>query len=182
MKPTAGLRSDPALSPSTDGGWRSRTFRAHETARAEELDGVRLATFRQRLLGFAIDFAIVSSIRMAASVAWDAVPHGWDQHTRIDLTHVLSAVVFFAYFTVAVFVGNGRTPGKRVARTTVVSLRASRLTLWQSFERAIGYGASALEAGLGYLQFFRNRNRQCAHDRLAETIVIDRRNDALSPG
>lgn len=30
-----------------------------------------------------------------------------------------------------------------------------------------------LELGLGFLQFFWDRNRMCAQDRLAETIVID---------
>jgi uncharacterized RDD family membrane protein YckC len=176
MEPITGGLSDLSRHPSSaDSGWASRTFHAHETARADELDGVRLATFRQRAIGFGVDFLIVSVIRKVVSVAWDALPHGWDQHTRIDLTHVFSAAVFFAYFTIAVYVGRGRTPGKRVARTSVVSLRAARLTRWQSFERALGYGASAVEAGLGYLQFFRNRNRQCAHDRLAETIVVDLR-------
>jgi hypothetical protein len=43
------------------------------------------------------------------------------------------------------------------------------------FERALGYGAGVLEGGLGFLQFFWDRNRMCAQDRLAETIVIDTR-------
>jgi hypothetical protein len=45
--------------------------------------------------------------------------------------------------------------------------------LWQSIERGLGYGAAVLELGLGFLQFFWDRNRMCAQDRLAETIVID---------
>ena len=45
--------------------------------------------------------------------------------------------------------------------------------LWQSVERGLGYGAAVLELGLGFLQFFWDRNRMCAQDRLAETIVID---------
>jgi uncharacterized RDD family membrane protein YckC len=164
------------MPPAGGDGLGTRTFHAHETPRADELDGTRLATFGQRALGFAIDFLIVSLIRGVVSVVWqDAVPHDWERHTLINFGHVLSALVFFAYFTFAVFMGNGRTPGKRLARTSVISLTTSRLTLWQSFERALGYGASVVEAGLGFLQFFRNRNRQCAHDRLAETIVADLR-------
>jgi uncharacterized RDD family membrane protein YckC len=154
---------------------RVKTFHAHETSRAEALEGTPLATFRQRTVGFAIDFAIVSLIRKIVGDVWDAVPHVWERHTLIDITHVLSAAVFFVYFTLALYIGNGRTPGKWIARTSVVSLKAPRLTLWQSFERALGYGASVVEAGLGFLQFFRNRNSQCAHDRLAETIVVDLR-------
>ncbi len=55
--------------------------------------------------------------------------------------------------------------------------------LWQSIERGLGYGAAVLELGLGFLQFFWDRNRMCAQDRLAETIVIDvRRPKANAPG
>jgi len=39
-------------------------------------------------------------------------------------------------------------------------------------ERALGYSASTLEAGFGFFQFFTARNRQCVHDRIAETIVV----------
>lgn len=30
-----------------------------------------------------------------------------------------------------------------------------------------------LEGGFGFFQFFINRNHQCVHDRIAETIVVD---------
>ena len=36
-----------------------------------------------------------------------------------------------------------------------------------------------LEGGLGFLQYFWDRNRQCAQDRLAETIVVDVRKRAV---
>lgn len=49
---------------------------------------------------------------------------------------------------------------------------------WQSAERALGYGAAILEAGLGFFQFFWDRNRMCAQDRLTETIVVDVRKQA----
>jgi hypothetical protein len=54
-----------------------------------------------------------------------------------------------------------------------MSLTGERMGLWQSIERGLGYGAAVLEFGLGFLQFFWDRNRMCAQDRLAETIVID---------
>jgi hypothetical protein len=52
-------------------------------------------------------------------------------------------------------------------------LTSDRLGIWQSVERALGYGAAVLEGGLGFVQFFWDRNRMCAQDRLAETIVVD---------
>jgi len=60
-----------------------------------------------------------------------------------------------------------------IARTRAVSLTHSRMGLWQSFERALAYGASFLELGFGFVQFFMHRNRQTVHDRIAETIVVD---------
>jgi hypothetical protein len=54
-----------------------------------------------------------------------------------------------------------------------MSLTSDRLGIWQSVERALGYGAAVLEGGLGFVQFFWDRNRMCAQDRLAETIVVD---------
>jgi uncharacterized RDD family membrane protein YckC len=57
-------------------------------------------------------------------------------------------------------------------RIRVVSLTHPRLTLWQSIERALGYGASFLEGGFGFLQYFLEPNRQTVHDRIAHTIVV----------
>jgi hypothetical protein len=49
-------------------------------------------------------------------------------------------------------------------------------------ERGLGYGASALEGGFGFFQYFLNPNHQCAHDRLAETIVVrELRQPAVAP-
>jgi hypothetical protein len=46
------------------------------------------------------------------------------------------------------------------------------MTLWNSLERSLGYGASFLEFGFGFLQYFIHPNRCTVHDRIAETIVI----------
>jgi len=54
----------------------------------------------------------------------------------------------------------------------VVSLVHERLGFWQALERALGYGASALEFGFGFVQYFIHPNRRTLHDRIAETIVV----------
>jgi uncharacterized RDD family membrane protein YckC len=149
-------------------------YRARETAREEAIDGMPLATFSRRAAGFAIDFLLVSMLRKPIEFLWENhVPHDWERHTLINPVHVLDLMVLVLYFCVALYIGNGQTIGKRLLRIQVVSLTHERITLWQSLERALGYGASFLEAGFGFAQFFIQRNRQCAHDRLAETIVID---------
>jgi uncharacterized RDD family membrane protein YckC len=156
-------------------------YHAHETARQDALNGIRLAGFTRRAVGFGIDFVLVSALRKPALYLWqNYVPHDWERHTLLDLFHVVSAIVLVIYFSVALYIGNGQTIGKRIMGTRVISLTHSRMTLWQATERALGYGASFLEAGFGFLQYFINRNRQCVHDRIAETIVADVRASAGS--
>jgi uncharacterized RDD family membrane protein YckC len=84
-------------------------------------------------------------------------------------------IAMLFYWGLGNYLGNGQTPGKWIARTRILSLTSERMGLWQSFERALGYGAAILEGGLGFVQFFWDRNRMCAQDRLAETIVVDSR-------
>ena len=54
----------------------------------------------------------------------------------------------------------------------VVSLVHPHMTFWHSVERALGYGAAALEGGFGFIQYFLHPYHRCAQDRLAETIVV----------
>jgi len=156
---------------------KQRCFHAHETARIDQLNGVPLATFWQRLLGNVVDLIIAVLLWAPVEFAWrHYVLHEqghldmkWDFHEKSNI------VVMVLYWGLANFLGNGRTLGKWISRTQVVSLTSERMGLWQSIERALGYGAAILEGGLGFMQFFWDRNRQCAQDRLAETIVVDTR-------
>jgi uncharacterized RDD family membrane protein YckC len=153
-----------------------RTFSAQESARLNALNGLPLARWWQRLLGYTIDLFIAIVIWFPIEVLWRLfvlhehnVDLKWDFHEKGNL------VVMLFYWATANYLGNGRTPGKWVARTRAVSLTSERLGVWQSIERVLGYGAAILEGGLGFAQFFWDKNRMCAQDRLAETIVIDTR-------
>jgi uncharacterized RDD family membrane protein YckC len=77
------------------------------------------------------------------------------------------------YFAVALKLGRGQTPGKKLLKIRVVSLTHPQIGWWQSIERGLGYGASLLEGGFGFAQYWIHRNRMCVHDRIAETIVVD---------
>jgi len=84
-------------------------------------------------------------------------------------------VVPILYFGIFLWKGNGRTPGKRLMKIRVVSLVHTHISFWHAVERALGYGAAALEGGFGFIQFFIHPYRRCAQDRLAETIVVTER-------
>jgi uncharacterized RDD family membrane protein YckC len=156
---------------------KRRHFHAHETMRQQALEGVLLASFWQRALGYLIDLVVAVVLWFPLEVAWRRyVLHEQDIKIAWDFHEVGNLVVMLLYFGLANYFGNGRTLGKWVARTRAVSLTHERLTLWQSIERGLGYGAAVLEGGVGFAQFFWDKNRQCAQDRLAETIVVDVRN------
>jgi len=100
------------------------------------------------------------------------LPQDTHIHLEFDYHHWYSLLALVLYFGLGTYFGNGQTPGKRLARIRVVSTLHPQLSLWHALERALGYGASALELGFGFLQYFIADNRQTVHDRIAGTIVV----------
>lgn len=160
-----------------------RRFEAHESARSHALDGLPLATFWQRVAGYLIDILLAVLVWFPAEFSWRRYFfHQTDIHIVWDFHEKGNIIVMLLYWGLFNYFGDGLTPGKWVSRTRAVSLTSERMGAWQSVERALGYGAAVLEGGLGFLQFFWDRNRMCAQDRLAETIVVDlRRKSQASP-
>jgi len=161
-------------------------FNPHETARAESLAGVPLAPFGRRLAALLIDMVLVFGTYKPAMAGLhfllfdvmgmhEDLYHSAHVHAefRFDMMEELAwALWLVLYFGLWVWQTNGKTLGKWLLRIRIVSLTHERIALWQSVERALGYGASALEAGFGFLQYFLYPNHRCVHDRIAETIVI----------
>ncbi|HEX8632936.1 MAG TPA: RDD family protein [Pyrinomonadaceae bacterium] len=156
-----------------------RTYNAHETERMHQVHGARLASFKARAIAFVFDFfvafllfavALVLGLRLVSSLGWFKLKT--NVNLEFDLHHWYSIVFVVLYFGFSTYLGNGQTLGKRLVGIRVVSLAHERMSLWQSFERALGYGASALEFGFGFIQYFIHPNRRTVHDRIAETIVV----------
>ena len=165
-------------------------YKGHESARMLELEGVPLASFQRRAFAFFIDMAIAAVVYLACAlpVVVVAIKKGW-LHDNFRITfdpfhhEEWPSVLWFVVFIGASnYIGNGATIGKKALRIRAVSLVHHRLLLWHSVERALGYGASALEAFFGFFQFFIDPNRQTVHDRIAKTIVVsERRHPATAP-
>jgi uncharacterized RDD family membrane protein YckC len=165
-------------------------FNPHETHRAHSLTGAALAPFGRRLGAVVIDFFVLALTNAPVKFALqyfiqqklhigEDLYHSAAGHTQVQVKfsmemtlELLWTVWMVLYFGLLFRFTNGQTIGKRIFRIRVVSLTHERMSFWQSVERALGYGASALEGGFGFFQYFLNRNHQCAHDRLAETIVV----------
>ncbi len=149
---------------------KERHYCHHNKERSESLVGKPLATFTQRLLAFCIDLLIVE---VATANATEHIHNITADHLNINVFHdFVRGFWLLAYFGLAVWMSNGLTIGKRLMQIRILSLRDENITLWQAIERALGYGASAIEAGFGFFQYFLHPNRACVHDRIAETIVV----------
>ena len=156
-----------------------QTYNAHETERMHQLHGARLASFKARAIAFVIDFfaafvlfaaIFILGARLLSSLGLLKVET--NLNLEFDLHHWYSLVFVVLYFGLSTYFGNGKTFGKWLVGIRVVSLAHERMSLWHSFERALGYGASALEFGFGFIQYFIHPNRRTVHDRIAETIVV----------
>jgi uncharacterized RDD family membrane protein YckC len=182
-----------------------KIFSARETELLRELDGLELAGFWQRAVAFLIDcflMAVLLSVLMTLGLnGWQHLRQmrgnsgQAEYHLPVvkelpvrgmkvqliniegnEFIHVAATVVVpVLYCGVLLWAGKGRTPGKRLLKIRVVSLAHRHITFWHAIERALGYGAAALELGFGFVQFFIHPYRRCAQDRLAETIVVTER-------
>lgn len=155
----------------------SAIYRALAAPRAAALEGTLLASFRARAAAFVIDFGIVLAIVVGIGLPSALAERNLDPSGRLvirfepfDSLWGLLALVL--YFGISTYYGRGQTLGKRLLRIRVVSLVHERISAWHCFERALGYAASALEGGFGFVQYFIHPNRQTVHDRIAETIVV----------
>jgi len=167
--------------------------------RRKRLEGAPLASFRRRAAAFGLDFLIAGALFLALTVTllnllqkvsdpegggavWKVLEHVSevtvkDGERNINLrlgffSNAVSVVWWVLYFGLSHYWGQGRTLGKRLAGIRVLSLDHERISFWHAIERALAYGASALEAGFGFFQYFLDKNRRTVHDRIAETIVV----------
>lgn len=146
----------------------------------QAVHGLPLATFPRRFAALAVDFLIAGLLFMVIVYPAALILHRLNVIQpegnvimRMNFYQNWYSVLWLVlYFGLATYLGNGKTPGKWLTKIRVVSLVHERIGLWHSLERALGYGASALEFGFGFIQYFIHPNRRTVHDRIAETIVV----------
>lgn len=159
---------------------KNNTYNGTESHRMQELHGLPLASFKSRAGAFIVDFLITAVVSVpilmfGARLLQDFGLVKEDLHLEFDYEHWYSIIPLVAYFSLSIYFGNGKTLGKRLMGIRVVSVVHEKISFWHAVERALGYGASFLELGFGFLQYFIDSNRRTVHDRIAETIVIQDR-------
>lgn len=161
-------------------------FDPHETHRLKELEGVKLASFRKRTIAMAIDLSFIVAVVLLLLLSGAILIHlsdflrSGDTETYINLSDyvknpLVQLSIVLGYFGLATYFTNGKTLGKWVMNIRVISTVHEKMNLWHSLERGLGYLASSLEFGFGFMQYFFNPNHRCVHDRIAETIVVEER-------
>ena len=155
-------------------------YNGTESHRMQELHGLPLASFKSRAVAFIMDFLIAAIVCVPILMFGAKLLQNYgfvkeDLHLEFDYEHWYSIIPLVAYFSLSIYFGNGKTLGKRLMGIRVVSVAHEKISFWHAVERALGYGASFLELGFGFLQYFIDSNRRTVHDRIAETIVIQDR-------
>jgi uncharacterized RDD family membrane protein YckC len=143
-----------------------------------------LATIRRRSFAYLIDVTILS-ILIGNICIWfgiSGLKTSGHFEVEFEMHNAQPIVILFfkillgltpaIYYTLSFYFWKGQTIGKRILRLRVVSLYHEHLGFWHCIERSLGYYASTLEGGFGFIQAFWNPNRMALHDKIGETIVI----------
>jgi len=148
------------------------------------LQGVELASFLLRACALGIDFllAVIVLVVLVVTIGIPVSRRLGVKNLNLQFgPETWYAIVYLAvFFGLMLYFGKGRTAGKRLMGLRVVSLVHNQISFFHSVERALGYVVSTGEFFFGFLQFFIHPNRRTAHDRLAETIVIQEKRDKVA--
>lgn len=154
----------------------------------EDLE-ITIASYLSRILSFLLDVIIISLIYILILLLFrllgfqvNSIDVKSFTHVEFESENLSNTANFFIkcvfvsiptlYFTLTTFFLNGQTFGKKIFKIRVVSLYHNRIGFWHCLERSLGYVASTLEFGLGFIQAIWNYNRMTLHDKIAETTVI----------
>lgn len=153
---------------------RKTSFQPLAVERINSMKDMPLASFWRRFIAFYIDIFFVIIIIALAELPFALEEGKRGQHVNVQINpfHGWDILALVLYFGIGTYIGHGQTLGKHLLKIRVVSLVHDRLSFWHSVERSLGYGASILEGGFGFIQYFIHPNRQTVHDRIAETIVV----------
>jgi uncharacterized RDD family membrane protein YckC len=152
-------------------------------------ESLTLASFGKRTLAIIIDFIILIIIFVLLQIiiqllGFDLKNINVEGFTHINIESenigntgksIIRAIYICIptiYFTLTTYHLKGQTIGKKILKIKVVSLYHNKIGFWHCLERSLGYAASSLELGLGFIQAFWNVNRMTLHDKIGETIVV----------
>ncbi|MFZ4712404.1 MAG: RDD family protein [Bacteriovoracaceae bacterium] len=141
---------------------------------------------RRRVLAFCVDLYAILVVKIMMTLAYTSffksfffqLPQ-YKQKQMLEGIQVLdlgtTPVIFFTYFVVSYFSGEGKTLGKLMFKLTVVNPALKNdyfPNLKQSFMRAIGYCACYLSLGTLFFLPFIRKDRKSLSDLFSNTSVL----------
>ena len=133
-----------------------------------ERRGVELAGFWPRLAAQLLDIAWMLPLGLVLVTLGQAARGGELSPGSDLLLQLISALITLLFWTT-----RQATPGKMLLRLRVVDAETGLTPPWTRLVvRYLGYILSSLPLGLGYLWMIWDPRRQCWHDRLARTLVV----------
>jgi uncharacterized RDD family membrane protein YckC len=170
--------SEPRLALDTDTGEMPAAVSVGAPMIASET-GVAMAPIAARLVGGAIDLAIMSGIDIVVLYFTLKICElGFGEWSRLPLAPLVAFLLLLNGGYLATFVAaGGQTIGKMTTGIRVIpgdpdAGPSGRVPLGQAIVRAACYGISVLLAGLGFLPGLIGPEYRALHDRLADTRVV----------
>jgi uncharacterized RDD family membrane protein YckC len=144
------------------------------------------AGFISRAIAFVLDIVVMSVAVLAAVALLQALLGFFTLYGVIGQRVVQSSpfrdivVVVTALIGVGVAIGYpvffwvllGQTPGKLLMGVRIARTNGQPLTIGRALLRYLGYWLSAIPLGLGFFWVLVDDQRQCWHDKLADTFVV----------
>lgn len=134
-----------------------------------ERDRIRLAGFWTRLAAQLLDAAWMLPLGIGLVMVGEFVQGGRGLSPGADvLLQFISALIILIFWA-----ARQATPGKILLRLRVVDAENGTTPPWPRLvARYLGYIVSGLPLGLGYLWMLWDPRKQCWHDRIARTLVV----------
>jgi uncharacterized RDD family membrane protein YckC len=89
---------------------------------------------------------------------------------QTSITLIVNAIYFAAWESSV----NMASPGKMALKIYVTGSAGNRLSFIRVFGRNIGKNVSSIILGIGYLMCLWTDKKQCLHDIMADTVVVNR--------
>lgn len=124
-----------------------------------------VAIIIDNLVLFPINFAVTIALLVATKASEDSIAIVWN---------FSGILISFLYFSVMESSPKRATLGKMTLGLVVVDYKGKRLSFDKAASRFVGRFISALILGIGFLMPLWTKRRQCLHDIIASTLVIQK--------
>lgn len=132
------------------------------------------------ILGGAVTFPLENSLTLDMDELIESVQEQIQASREPELSSLFLVFIIFALqaalwsFYFIVFIGKcGQTPGKRILSLKVQMADGSPANYKTAAIRCLaGYTLSCLTFGLGFFWALLDKNNQCLHDKMADTLVV----------